>query len=255
MTVFSIPAQVALALIAVIGYFIGRRGRKQSELEAERARLELKRAKAVAADMYLRLHYAIDVAKAAGMSKENIQRPAKSGAGEPDQSNFEEILYEGYGPGGVAVLCEIRTDNRNRTAGEIRKIFELADGQLGATGCVAWMFDRKGLILVAAEKVEEDKLLELAIDAGADDVKRVEDNFEITCDPTALGQVSAALEKHGIPVDVKEIGRIPTSSVDLDPQTAAKVLALLEQLDDHSDVKSVASNFNLPLEALVEGKN
>ncbi|HEX4142924.1 MAG TPA: YebC/PmpR family DNA-binding transcriptional regulator [Pirellulales bacterium] len=252
MTVFSIPAQVALALIAVIGYFIGRRGRKQSELEAERARLELKRAKAVAADMYLRLHYAIDVAKAAGKPKENV-RP--TGTNEPDASNFEEILYEGYGPGGVAVLCEIRTDNRNRTAGEIRKIFELADGQLGATGSVAWMFSRKGLILVAADKVEEDELLELALEAGADDVKRVEDNFEITCEPTALNQVSGALEKHGIPVDVKEIGRIPTSSVDLDAQTAAKVLELLERLDDHNDVKSVASNFNIPLEALAEEKS
>jgi YebC/PmpR family DNA-binding regulatory protein len=205
--------------------------------------------------MYLRLHYAIDVAKAAGMPKKNTDRATSGAAAELEESNFEEILYEGYGPGGVAVLCEIRTDNRNRTAGEIRKIFELADGQMGATGCVAWMFDRKGLILVAADKVEEDKLLELAIDAGADDVKRVEDNFEITCDPGLLGQVSAALETHGIPVDVKEIGRIPTSSVDLDAQTAAKVLALLEQLDDHNDVRSVASNFNIPQEALVDGKN
>ena len=133
--------------------------------------------------MYLRLHYAIDVAKAAGQPKENVQRDRKNGTGKLDESHFEEILYEGYGPGGVAVLCEIRTDNRNRTAGEIRKIFELADGQLGATGSVAWMFNRKGLILIAADKVEEDKLLELAIDAGADDVKRIDDNFEITCDP------------------------------------------------------------------------
>jgi len=255
MTIFSIPAQVALGLIAIIGYFVGRRGRKQSELEANQARLELKRAKAVAADMYLRLHYAIDVAKAVGMPKKNTDLAAKGDAGEPDKSNFEEILYEGYGPGGVAVLCEIRTDNRNRTAGEIRKIFELADGQLGATGCVAWMFDRKGLILVAADKVEEDKLLELVLDAGADDVKRVDDNFEITCDPGTLGKVSAALEKHGIPLDVKEIARIPTSNVDLDGETAAKVLALMEQLDDHEDVQRVAANFHIPQEALADHKD
>ena len=154
----------------------------------------------------------------------------------------------------MAVLCEIRTDNRDRTAGEIRKIFELADGQLGATGCVAWMFARRGLLLIAADKVEEDKLLELALDAGADDVKRVNDNFEISCDPGALGKVTAAIEAQGIPIDVKEIARIPTSNVDLDTETASKVLALMERLDDHGDVKRVASNFNIPLEVLADHK-
>ena len=123
---------------------------------------------------------------------------------------------------GAAVLCEILTDNRNRTASEIRKIFEMADGKLGATGCVAWMFDRKGLFFVPADKVEEDKLLELALEAGADDVKRVDDKFEITCDPGVFGQVGAALESHGIAVEAKEIARIPTSYVDLDAQTAPR---------------------------------
>ena len=136
--------------------------------------------------MNLRLRYAIDAAKAVSMPKDNIQRAIKSGTGDARRNQLRRNPLRGLRPGGVAVLCEILTDNRNRTAGEIRKIFELADGKLGATGCVAWMFDRKGLFLVAADKVEEDKLLELALEAGADDVKRVDDKFEITCDPGAL---------------------------------------------------------------------
>src|SRR6202044_1113806 len=140
--------------IAAIGYFVGRRGRKQSQLEAEKAKTELKRAKAVASDMYLRMRHAIDAARAARLPKADI-------------SSFEEILYEGYGPGGVAVLCEIRTNNRNRTALEISKIFELGEGQLGATGSVAWMFHRKGLLLIAADNADEAKLTEWALAAGA----------------------------------------------------------------------------------------
>jgi YebC/PmpR family DNA-binding regulatory protein len=238
--------------------------RKKAVIDNKRGKLWSKLSKAIIvaakmgggdADMNLRLRYAIDAAKAVSMPKENIQRAIKSGIGALDGTNFEDLLYEGYGPGGVAILCEILTDNRNRTAGEIRKIFELADGKLGATGCVAWMFDRKGLFLVPADKAEEDKLLDLALDAGAEDVKRVDDKFEITCDPGAIAQVSAALETHGIPVEVKEIARIPTSYVDLDAQTAPKVLALMERLDDHDDVQNVASNFNIPQEALTDSKN
>jgi YebC/PmpR family DNA-binding regulatory protein len=239
---FPIPAPLALALIAAIGYFVGRRGRKQSQQDAQQARLELKRAKAVASDMYLRMRHAIDAAKAARLPKQN-------------NSNIEEILYEGYGPGGVAVLCEIRTDNRNRTTTEIRKIFELAEGQIGATGSVAWMFQRKGLLLIAADNVAEAKLQKLATKAGACEVKRVDDNFEITCEPEVLNQVATALERNGIPVDVKEVGRIPTSTVELDADTAAKVRSLMKQLDDHAEVKSVASNFKTPQEALAGAKS
>ena len=120
------------------------------------------------------------------MPKDNIQRAIKRGTGELEGGNLDEVVYEGYGSGGVAILCEVLTDNRNRTAGEIRKIFELSDGKLGGAGCVAWMFDNKGLFLVPAGAVDEDKLMELALEAGADDVKRVEDKFEVTCDPAAL---------------------------------------------------------------------
>src|SRR5262249_40608312 len=156
----------------------------------------------------------------------------------------------GYGPGGVAVLCEILTDNRNRIAGEIRKIFEMHDGKLGATGCVAWMFDRKGLFMIAGDKIAEDALLEFALEAGADDVKRVDDKFEITCDPSAFSSVLAALQAKGLETEVAEITRIPTSTVDLDAETGRKVLALMERLDDHDDVQNCAANFNLPQEAL-----
>jgi YebC/PmpR family DNA-binding regulatory protein len=201
-------------------------------------------------DTNIRLRYAIDAAKAVSVPKDNIERAIKRGSGELDGDNYEEILYEGYGPAGVAVLCEILTDNRNRTAGEIRKIFELADGNLGATGCVAWMFDRKGLFLVPADKVDEDALLEFALEAGADDVKRVDDKFEITCDPSTFGDLGAALEAKGIQLEMREITRIPTSTVDLDADSARKVLALMERLDDHDDVQSVSANFNIPDEAM-----
>lgn len=203
-------------------------------------------------DANLKLRYAIDAAKAISMPKDNILRAIKRGTGELDGGNLEEVLYEGYGPGGVAVLCEILTDNRNRTAGEIRKIFELADGKLGATGCVSWMFDRKGLFLVNPDKIDEDTLLEYALEAGADDVKRVDDKFEVTCDPSVFAEVGTALSAHGIEPDVSQIMRIPTSTVELDAETARKVLALMERLDDHDDVQSVSSNFNIPQEALAE---
>lgn len=203
-------------------------------------------------DMNLKLRYAIDAAKAVSVPKDNIIRAIKRGTGELDGGNLDEVLYEGYGAGGVAVLCEILTDNRNRTAGEIRKIFEVTDGKLGATGCVAWMFERKGLFLVPADKIDEDALLEFALDAGADDVKRVDDNFEITCDPSVFAEVGTALSAGGIQPDVNEITRIPNSTIDLDAETARKVLRLMEKLDDHDDVQSVSANFNIPQEALAE---
>ena len=166
---------------------------KKALVDAKRGKLWSKLAKAIIVaakagggdpDANLRLRYAIDDAKAVSMPKDNIQRAIKRGTGELDGGNLEEVVYEGYGSGGVAILCEVLTDNRNRTAGEIRKIFELSDGKLGGTGCVAWMFESKGLFLVPADSVEEDKLMEVAIEAGADDVLRTDDGkFEVTCNP------------------------------------------------------------------------
>ena len=196
-------------------------------------------------DMNIRLRAAIDAAKAVSMPKENIARAIKRGTGELDGGNLEEVLYEGYGAGGVAVLAEILTDNRNRTAGEIRKIFELAGGKLGSTGCVAWMFETKGFFLIPADKVDEDKLMELALEAGADDVKRSDDNFEVTCNPAAFEQVSKALDAQQIPTSTREVTRIPKDTVALDADTAPKVLRLVEQLDDHDDVQGVSANFDI----------
>lgn len=200
-----------------------------------------------------RLRLAVDAARAVSMPKDNIERAIKRGTGELDSENLEELVYEGYGPAGVAVMCDILTDNRNRTAGEVRKIFEMCGGKLGATGCVAWMFERKGLFSVPAD-VDEDALLEFCLEAGADDVKRQDDKFEITCDPSNFAAVSAAIEAHGIKPEMAQVTRLPTSTVDLDADTGRKVLQLMERLDDHDDVQSVAANFNLPDDAMAEIK-
>jgi YebC/PmpR family DNA-binding regulatory protein len=200
----------------------------------------------------LRLRYAIIDAKAGNMPKDTIDRAIKKGTGEMEGVNFEEVLYEGYGAGGVAVLCDILTDNRNRTAGEIRKVFEIHGGKLGATGCVAWMFDRKGLLLIPDSQVSEDALVELALEAGADDVRHVGENYEVTCDPTAYSSVCDAVDAAGLTTESREITRIPKDTVDLDVETARSVLKLIDALDDHDDVQKVAANFNIPDEALAE---
>ncbi len=236
--------------------------RKKAVIDIKRGKLWSKLAKGiiVAAKMgggdpsaNLRLRYAIDAAKAISMPKDNIQRAIKTGTGELAGGNLEEVLYEGYGAGGVAVLCEILTDNRNRTAPEIRKVFELNDGKLGSTGCVAYLFERKGSFLTPADKVDEERLLEIALDAGAEDVKREDDKFEVICSPDAFGAVGEALSAAGIAVESSQISRIPSSYVDVDdPETARKVLRLMEALDNHDDVQMVSSNFNIPDEAMAQ---
>ncbi len=230
--------------------------RKKALVDAKRGKLWSKLAKAIIVaakmgggdpDANLRLRYAIDDAKAISMPKENIQRAIKRGTGELDGGNLEEVMYEGYGANGVAVLCEILTDNRNRTAGEIRKIFELSDGKLGGNGCVAWMFESKGLFLVASEGADEESLMDLALEAGADDVQHLDDKFEITCSPTNYSAVAKALADAGITPEASQITRIAANTVDInDPDTAQKILKLIERLDDHEDVQSVSSNYNIP---------
>ena len=234
---------------------------KKALVDAKRGKLWSKLAKAIIVaakagggdpDANLRLRYAIDDAKAVSMPKENIQRAIKRGTGELDGGNLDEILYEGYGSGGVAILCEVLTDNRNRTAGEIRKIFELADGKLGGTGCVAWMFESKGLFLIPTDAVEEEKLMEVALEAGADDVQKTDDDkFEVTCNPSIYGDVLKALTDAGITPEANQITRIAKNTVDInDIDAAQKVLRLIENLDDQDDVQSVAANFNIPNEIM-----
>ena len=234
---------------------------KKAAVDAKRGKVWSKLAKAIIVaakhgggdpEMNLRLRYAIDDAKAVGMPKDNIQRAIKRGTGEDDGASLEEVVYEGYGAGGVAVLCEVLTDNRNRTAPEVRKIFELSNGKLGGSGCVAWMFDTKGIFLIPADKIDEEKLLEIGLEAGADDVKRDGGNFAVTCDPTLYHQVGKALADAGITVEASQITRLPKNTVDLDADNARKVLKLMERLDDHDDVQNVASNFNIPDEVMAE---
>ena len=203
-------------------------------------------------DMNLRLRYAVSDARAGSMPKDTIERAIKKGTGELEGASLEEIIYEGYGPGGVAILCEILTDNRNRTAPEIRKTFEMAGGNLGATGCVAWMFQRKGLLVIPADQTSEDRLFELALEAGADDVKHEGDTFEIICEPEVFNDVCQAVDRAEITTEVRQLARLPKETIDLDASTARKVLALVERLDDHDDVQNVSANFNIPDEIMAE---
>jgi YebC/PmpR family DNA-binding regulatory protein len=203
-------------------------------------------------DMNPRLRVPLADARAARMPKENIQRAIKKGTGELAGGNVEEVLYEGYGPGGVAVMCEILTDNRNRTVPEVRKIFEVHGGKLGATGCVSYLFERKGLILIPTDRAGEDALMEVALEAGADDVKQVQDKFEVTCEVEVYSDLVEALETAEIEADVRQITRIPNSTVDVDKETGRKLLNMLEKLDDHDDVQGVSANFNLSDEAIQE---
>jgi YebC/PmpR family DNA-binding regulatory protein len=204
-------------------------------------------------DMNPRLRLAIDAAKAVSMPKENIQRALKRGTGEIEGAALEEVLYEGYAAGGVAVLCEVLTDNRNRTAPELRKIFEISDAKLGGAGCVGWMFETKGFFLIPAEKLDEDKLMELALEAGADDVRRSGDKFEITCAPDVYQTVNTALANAGITAEVSQVTRMPKTTIDVDDaDVARKVLKLMNRLDDHEDVQNVTANFNIPDELMAQ---
>jgi YebC/PmpR family DNA-binding regulatory protein len=234
---------------------------KKSVIDKKRGKLWSKLSKAiiVAAKMgggdpsaNLRLRYAINDAKAISMPKDNIERAIKKGTGELEGGNLDEILYEGYGPGGVAVLCEILTDNRNRTAPEVRKIFELAGGKLGATGCVSWMFDRKGLVIMGKSQIDEESLMELALEAGADDVQTYDDTYEVISEPEMFGAVCEALDAKGLATESREITRIPKDTVDLDADAARAVLKMMNALDDHDDVQNVSANFNIPDEAMAE---
>lgn len=226
----------------------GAADKKRGKLFGKLARLIIVAARRGGGDpaANLALRYAIDRARKSSMPNDTIDRAVKKGTGALDTEQYDEVLYEGYGAGGVAVLCEILTENRNRTAGEIRKIFEVNGGNLGSTGCVAWMFERKGLFLVPVSAVSEERLFEIALEAGASDVAVAGEFFEVTCTPDVFQQVLAALEAEKIPLESAEVTRIAANKVEVeDLETARSVLKLLELLDDNDDVQSVMANFNI----------
>jgi len=198
-------------------------------------------------DANLSLRYAIDKAKAANMPKDTIEKAVKKGTGELGGVQYDEVLYEGYAPGGIAVMVEGLTDNRNRTAPEIKKIFEKRGGSLGASGCVSWMFGKKGLITVEAGAIEEDTLMEIALMAGADDLQNTGDIYEMTCDPSAYDELKAALEAKCIPLASAELSMVPQNTIPVnDEETARKILNLMEDFEDHDDVQNVYANFDIP---------
>jgi len=234
---------------------------KKGAIDAKRGKLfsKLSRAIIIAArhgggdpEMNLKLRYAIDKARSVSMPKDNIERAIKRGTGEMEGLTFEEILYEGYGPGGVAILVEVLTDNRNRTAGEIRKTFERGGGKLGSAGCVAYQFERKGVFSIDASAADEDTLMGIALDAGADDMKRSGSTYEITCDPNSFNQVQDALKKNNLTPLVAEISQVAKVPMEVDLETGKKVLRLMEALDDNDDTQNVYSSVNVSEELMAE---
>lgn len=199
-----------------------------------------------------RLRLAISDAKSARMPNDTIDRAIKKGTGEAKGDSFEEILYEGYGPCGVAVMVDVLTDNRNRTAPELRKLFDTNGGNLGASGCVAWNFDRKGVFTILLDQSTEEQLMEIALEAGADDIQREEEHFTVTCEPEVYSDVQEALEKAGIEIDNSSVTRLPKDHVDVEGNDARKLMQLMSALDDHEDVQGVSANFNISEEVMAE---
>lgn len=197
-----------------------------------------------------RLRTAIDRAREAGMPNDNVQRAIQRGTGGLEGATYETITYEGYASGGVAILVEVVTDNRNRTASDIRNIFTKHGGSLSEMGSVAWMFDRRGFITVDRSKVNEDDLLLVALEAGADDVRAAGDVFEIVTPVEEFFKVKQALEAASIPIQVADVTMIPKSTVRVEGKDAKHVLALMDALEDHDDVQHAYANFDIPDEIL-----
>jgi len=196
-------------------------------------------------DMNPRLRKAVSDAKAANMPNDNIDRGIKRGTGELEGVDYEEITYEAYGPGGVAVLIETMTDNRNRTVAELRHLLSKNNGNLGEAGSVAWMFDRKGYLVVDKKQKSEEELFEIAIEAGAEDLKDDEDNFEIFTDQEVFEDVKKSVQDSGIETEVAEISMIPQNFVKLEGTDAQQMLQLYDAIDDHDDVQNVYANFDI----------
>jgi len=203
-----------------------------------------------------RLRSAIGTAKSENMPKDNIERAIKKGTGDLEGAVYEEITYEGYGPGGVAVMVECMTDNKNRSVADIRHAFSKSGGNLGESGCVAWMFDKKGSILIDKSAIDEEELMDKALESGAEDVLEEENVFQVITTPDDFEAVREALQTDGLEFIEAEVSLIPQNTVDITEEKPAKqLLRLLESLEDHDDVQSVSANFDIPdeiMDALAE---
>lgn len=201
-----------------------------------------------------RLRTAIEKAKEVNMPSDNIKRAVMKGTGELPGVSYEEVLYEGYGTGGAAILLEVLTDNRNRTVPEIRHIMTKYGGNLGEAGCVSWMFEKRGYILVDKNRIDEDTLMSAALDAGAEDMRNdpKEDNYEIITAPENIGKVKTSLEATGIPVSLSEITMLPKSYVSVEEKAAEQMMRLIEALEDHDDVQNVYTNVDIPDEVIAK---
>jgi YebC/PmpR family DNA-binding regulatory protein len=193
-----------------------------------------------------RLRHALSSANSQNLPKDTAQRAIKKGSGDLEGVEYEEILYEGYGPGGVAVLVECMTDNRNRTIAEVRHVFGKAGGNVGTDGCVAWMFDKKGLISVLKENSDEDTLMELALDAGAEDIIEETDSFDIITEPDDYDAVKDAIDAADIRYELAEITMIPQNMTKIDGKEAEQMIKFMEALDDCDDVQKFYSNADIP---------
>ena len=197
-----------------------------------------------------RLRAAVALGKAENMPKDNIDRAIKKGTGELEGVSYEEMSYEGYGPGGVAVLVDCLTDNKNRTVADVKHLFERYGGSLGEPGCVSYLFEKKGLIIIEKDKVDEDTLLDLALEAGAEDVKEEDTEFNVISDATDFESVKKAIDDADIPNTFAEITMIPQNTVDVEGKKAQQVLNLIEAFDDVDDVSKVYANFDISDEVI-----
>ncbi|HUV85720.1 MAG TPA: YebC/PmpR family DNA-binding transcriptional regulator [bacterium] len=199
-----------------------------------------------------RLRVAVQAAKVANMPADNIARAIKRGTGEGEGAQLEEVTYEAYGPGGVAMCVEVMTDNKNRTTPEIRFILDRYGASMADAGAVTWMFERKGMVIVDADRATEEQLLEAVLDAGAEDIRPGDDVFEVYCPPDRLADVTDALGAAGVEFATAEVSLVPKSVIPLEGKNAAKFLKLLEALEDHDDVQTVYANFDIPTSVMEE---
>lgn len=228
---------------------------KKGALDAKRGKLftKLIREISVAArhgggnpDSNPRLRLGIQRAKDANMPQDNIERAIKKGTGELAGVNYEEVTYEGYGPGGIAIMVEVLTDNKNRATGEIRTVFSKKGGNMAGQGSVNWIFEKKGYIVINKSEIEEDRLMSIVLEAGAEDLKTEETTYAVTTSPLDFDKVKKAIQDNNIKIEVAEVTNVPKTTVTVTGDDARKVLSLVSELEDHDDVQNVYANFDIP---------